>query len=108
MERECCDHPAAGRLTRFIFHIVDRACIGRCFSYGNYEPGSGQFRVRASPDNRIATTNMSASFAMQRGEYKVQPQDSPLFQISPCENNPAELCTRQLAAGELNGGPTGP
>ena len=52
----------------FIFHIVDRACIGRCFSYGNYEPGSGQFRVRASPGNRFAMTSMNASFAVQRGE----------------------------------------
>ena len=30
-------------------HIVDRECIGRCFSYGNYEPASGVFRIRALP-----------------------------------------------------------
>ena len=91
----------------FIFHIVDRACIGRCFSYGNYEPGSGQFRVRANLGNRFATTSMSASFAMQRGEYTVQPQDLPLFQISRCETNAAELCVRPLAAGERNGSKVG-
>jgi len=33
---------------QFIAHSVDRACIGHCFSYSNYEPSSGQFRVRAS------------------------------------------------------------
>jgi len=33
-------------------HLVDRACVGRCFSYSNYEPSSGQFRVRALPGNR--------------------------------------------------------
>jgi hypothetical protein len=88
----------------FVFHIVDRACTGRCFSYGNYEPGSRQFRVRASPGNRFATTSMSASFAMQRGEYTVQPQDLPLFQISRCETNEAKLCARALASGEVNGG----
>ncbi len=32
-------------------HIIDRACIERCFSYGNYEPGSRVFRVRATPGN---------------------------------------------------------
>ena len=31
-------------------HFVDRACIGRCFTYSNYEPGSKQFRVRLSPE----------------------------------------------------------
>ena len=36
-----------------IEHIVDRACIGRCFSYDNYEPASGLFRVRAAPGNSI-------------------------------------------------------
>src|SRR5208282_5966424 len=35
-------------------HIADRACIGHCFSYGNYEPASAQFRVRANPGNLYA------------------------------------------------------
>jgi hypothetical protein len=94
--------PAGARV--FIFHIVDRACIGRCFSYGNYEPVSGQFRVRASSGNRLATTSMNDSFAMQRGEYTVQPQDLPMLQISPCDDKATELCVRELAAGEVNGG----
>ncbi len=34
-----------------IQHSIDLACIGHCFSYGNYEPGSAVFRVRASPGN---------------------------------------------------------
>ena len=34
-----------------IQHMIDRACIGYCFSYGNYEPSSGVFRVRAAPGN---------------------------------------------------------
>jgi hypothetical protein len=33
----------------FINHIVDRACIGHCYAYANYEPASGQFRVRVRP-----------------------------------------------------------
>jgi hypothetical protein len=28
--------------------IVDRACVERCFFFANYEPSSGQFRVRRS------------------------------------------------------------
>jgi hypothetical protein len=87
----------------FIFHIVDRACIGYCFSYGNYEPASGQFRVRANPGNRFVTTSMDESFAIQKGEYTVQPQDLPMFQIYQCNVNMVELCMRELAAGDVNG-----
>jgi hypothetical protein len=95
--------PAGSRV--FIFHIVDRACIGHCFSYGNYEPGSEQFRVRANPGNSFVTTNINDSFAMQRGEYIVQPQDLPIWQISRCEGTTTELCMRGLAAGDANGRP---
>jgi hypothetical protein len=87
----------------FTFHIVDRACIGHCFSFGNYEPGSGQFRVRANPGNRFVTTSMDASFAIQRGEYSVQAQDLPMFQIYRCNGSATELCARELSAGEVNG-----
>src|SRR4029077_8385465 len=31
--------------------LLDHACIGRCFSYANYEASTGQFRVRANPGN---------------------------------------------------------
>jgi hypothetical protein len=88
----------------FIFHIVDRACIGHCFSYGNYEPGSGQFRVRANPGNRLVTTSMDASFAIQRGEYTVEPQDLPMLQIYRCAGSATQLCARELKAGDVNGG----
>jgi len=86
-------------------HIVDRACIGQCFSYGNYEPASGQFRVRANPGNRFVTAGFEASIAMQRGAYTVQPQDLPMFQIYQCNlnMNMTELCMRELPAGEVNG-----
>jgi len=48
-------------------HVVDRACIGRCFSYANYEPGSRHFRVRALPGNRFVTADSGASVALQAG-----------------------------------------
>src|SRR5216110_2725629 len=37
--------PADSRIS-FISHACERACIGHCFSYANYEPSSGEFRVR--------------------------------------------------------------
>ena len=80
-------------------HLVDRACIGRCFSVSNYEPSSGQFRVRASSHNRIVASDPNISMAMQTGSYVVRREDLPLYQIFLCKRNLAELCLRELAAG---------
>jgi hypothetical protein len=87
----------------FMHHIVDRACVGQCFSYGNYEPASEQFRVRANPGNPYVTASVDDSTAMQRGEYVVQRRDLPLFQIYQCNLNMTELCMRELPAGDING-----
>jgi hypothetical protein len=86
-----------------IDHFVDRACIGHCYSYGNYEPSSGQFRVRARPENGIVAANFDDTDAIESGTYIVQPQDLPMFQIFQCQRDLIGLCMRQLDAGERNG-----
>lgn len=88
----------------FISHIVDRACILRCFDYGNYEPSSGQFRVRARIGNPIVTASADDSQAMESGEYEVQEENLPMLQIYQCDaKDLTQLCSRELSAGELNG-----
>jgi hypothetical protein len=86
-------------------HVVDRACIGRCFVYSNYEPSTRQFRVRIVPEGSpIVASSPPAALAMSDGKYVVQPADLPMAQIYQCdENDPSKLCIRQLAAGEVNG-----
>ncbi len=83
-------------------HIVDRECIGRCFSYGNYEPASGVFRIRSLPGNKYAMTDFEDVASMEGGEYKLLPEDLPAYQIYQCNEDWTELCIRPLAAGELN------
>ncbi|MGA2132479.1 MAG: hypothetical protein ABSH50_09315 [Bryobacteraceae bacterium] len=80
-----------------LLHIVDRVCVGRCFSYANYEPSVGQFRVRAERPNHIVTADFRESWAMQAGGYVVQPRDLPLYRIDLCSG--AELCASPVAAG---------
>jgi hypothetical protein len=89
----------------FIMHMVDRACVQRCFSYQNYEPPSSQFRVRVDQAGSPLNTNDSdASQQMEAGEYVVQPGDLPMAQIYQCdENDLTQPCVRQLSAGETNG-----
>lgn len=88
----------------FIEHFVDRACIDHCFSYGNYEPSTGQFRVRAREGNKIVTASYDDSGDMQSGEYEVQDEDLPMKEIYQCDpQDLTKVCMRDLAADELNG-----
>jgi hypothetical protein len=91
-----------GTAVNWIDCIVDRACIERCFSFGNYEPASGQFRVRALPANGIVTTSVQDAIDMARGYYAVKPQDLPVYQVYQCSPFITDLCIRKLEAGERN------
>jgi hypothetical protein len=88
----------------FIHHVVDRACIGHCFTYSNYEPSSGQFRVWVRPGSPIAAAVARDSQEMEAGNYVVQPTDPPLTNIYQCD--PADftvLCMRILKPGGTTG-----
>lgn len=84
-----------------IQHIADRACIGYCFSYGNYEPSS-EFRVRAMPGNPYVMSDYDLVVDMEDGTYEVQPEDLPAYQLYQCSDDGTKLCIRPLAAGEEN------
>ncbi len=84
-------------------HIIDRACIERCFSYGNYEPGSRVFRVRATLDNPYVLSSYELATETEEGDYLVQPRDLPVYEVYQCSENGTEICMRPLKAGEYNG-----
>jgi len=80
-----------------IGHLMDRACIGQCFSYANYEPSSGHFRVRLmGPSPQVAGFDDIAS--MGKGKYRVKASDAPLWVIEACGGG---LCVRELRACEV-------
>jgi hypothetical protein len=85
-----------------IQHIADRACIGHCFAYGNYEPGSQDFRVRAEPGNPYVLDDYELAIDVEEGTYVVEPQDLPLHEVYQCSESGTELCIRALGAGEEN------
>jgi len=86
-----------------IDHVIDRACIAQCFSYANYEPASGQFRLRAKPGNQYVLSDFASADAAESGNYIVQRRDLPLFEIYQCNLDMTTLCMRELAEGERNG-----
>lgn len=81
-------------------HMSEVSCIGQCFSYGNYEPASGQFRVRAAPGNLIVVSKVPDGASMERGDYVVRARDLPVYHLYQCGVEWTTLCIRPLEAGE--------
>ncbi|MBV8570245.1 MAG: hypothetical protein JO319_06515, partial [Acidobacteriaceae bacterium] len=95
--------PPPGSRIWFIEHMVDRACIGHCFMYSNYEPSSGQFWIHARPGGRTATSSAQDAMDIQVGTYRVKAEDLPLKQLYQCRvEDIGQLCMRDLHAGEVN------
>jgi hypothetical protein len=82
-------------------HTVDRVCLGRCLSYGNYEPASAAFRVRVTAPNPMVVATTADYAGLRDGGYTVKPSDLPLYQITPCNQTEQELCLKSLEAGEV-------
>ena len=79
-------------------HLVDRACVGNCYSYGNYEPSSGHFRLRAHPSNGFVVAEISRAYAFEFGGAEVTAQDLPLLRIEGTLGG--EITVRELREGE--------
>ena len=85
----------------FIYHSIDRACIGHCFSFANYEASSLQFRLRALPGNSIVTTSVDQSDDLSSGDYRVRKADLPLVAIYQCDDADfTKLCALPLREGQ--------
>jgi hypothetical protein len=85
-------------------HVVDRACVGHCFLYSNYEASTRQFRLRVREGSPVVVASPEDSEDMQVGSYDVQDEDLPLKEIYQCDAGDwTKLCVRDLKAGEKNG-----
>ena len=82
-----------------LVHAVDRICLGRCFSYANYEPSTAQFRVRAYHQNGFVVSDYGESWSMQTGGYVVKARDLPMYNIDLCEPGSARICVAPLSVG---------
>jgi len=80
-------------------HVVDRICVGRCFSYANYEPATAQFRVRAYRENPFVVSDYGDSWSIQTGQYVVKPRDLPLYNLDLCEPGSPRICIVSSRAG---------
>jgi hypothetical protein len=83
--------------------LVDRACIGFCYSYANYEPATNQFRIRADYGNPFVLARFEDTMAVEHGAYRVRAQDLPLYEVSESQLQPRSMSIIRLTAGELAG-----
>jgi hypothetical protein len=83
-----------------LLHMIDRACIGHCFSYGNYEPSSAAFRLRSQAGSPAVVDAAGKVTALQSGQYTVQTGDLPLYGVFLREKDPFRLEVRPLQARE--------
>jgi hypothetical protein len=88
-----------GSPVQSLLHVVDRACIGHCFSYGNYEPATKQFRLRALGPNPYVAASMAA-VEIEEGTHVVSPEEAPIYAVSYSGSDPGDLCLRELAADD--------
>jgi len=94
------DAPPNSRI-QFVHHAVERACVGHCFSYANYEASSKEFRVRVREESPVVTSSTDTAEDMAAGEYDLDVSDLPMKQIYQCDGGDlTKLCIRDLAAGD--------
>jgi hypothetical protein len=82
-------------------HMIDRACLGRCYCYANYEPSTAQFRIRAMAGNPIVVSTYGDSSRLQEGSYVVKQSDLPLYQVDL--DQAGHMGIRVLTAGAQTG-----
>jgi len=111
IDRAVADLPAGQRVVAPILdpdlranplaHMIDRACLGRCYSYANYEPSTAEFRVRTLRPNPFATAEYGDSWKLQNGDYTFRDRDLPLYvlRVSPS----GDITVRPATAGTASG-----
>jgi hypothetical protein len=82
-------------------HIIDRACIGRCFSYANYEPGTNLFRIRVNGPTVAAAPDFQTSFQLQAGIYHPPPGSPAYYEIDEDCGRGVELCSKYVDPGAV-------
>ena len=78
-------------------HMIDRVCLGRCYSYANYEPSTAQFRIRTQGNSPIVLSSYGDSWNLQQGKYVLQERDLPIYKV---DLEKGRLVIRDLEAGK--------
>jgi hypothetical protein len=83
-----------------LIHVGSAPCIGHCWDYGNYEPSTGQFRVRASVPNGVVADDMRIVNEIETGKHIVTREEAPLYSVCAPKAPGTLFELRKLGAGE--------
>jgi len=92
----------SGARVNALSRLADRACIGRCFSYGSSEPATARFRIRIEGPNRVSAPNLKVVQELEEGQHIATPAEEPLYSVCPFEQDPNHFYLRSIHAGEQN------
>jgi hypothetical protein len=92
----------SGERIGLLDHTLDRVCLGRCLSYGNYEPVSAAFRIRVTGQNPIVVSTIADYARLRDGGYVVKQSDLPFYEIT-VKSGPdhEDLDLKRLDAGQV-------
>ncbi len=90
----------SGAVLTSLEHVLDWACIGRCFDYGNYEPASHAFRVWAAGVNGVVTPSLETAEEIEYRGHAVTAAEAPLYSVCPSSVPGQRFALRRLEAGE--------
>ena len=77
----------------FLQSMLGRACVDRCFDYGNYEVSTRQFRIRARGPNPFVRTDPNRDPVE---EFRLTDPELPLSEIEWCGPAADKLCVREI------------
>jgi len=80
-------------------HVVDRPCIGRCFDFADYEPSTGQFRLRAQPGNAYVISDSGDIASLEHGQLVLTRSDIKVYRLFPCASG-RDVCADQVSPGQ--------
>lgn len=83
-----------------LIHVGSTACLGRCWDYGNYEPSTGQFRIRVTGPNGVVADDMRTVGEIEAGRHVVTRDEAPLYNVCPSKALGTRFELRRLGAGE--------
>ncbi len=90
----------SGSALNGLVHVLDWTCAGNCFDYANYEPATGQFRIRVLRPNNVVAPDITIAQQIEYGHHVVTPQEAPLYCICPSNDPQPRLELRELKAGD--------
>jgi hypothetical protein len=80
-------------------HVVDRPCIGRCFDFADYEPSTGQFRLRAQPGNSLVISDSADIDKLEHKQFVFNRADVTVYRLFPCEAG-RNICEDRVSPGQ--------